>query len=46
MAKNFHKKNYINKDRDNEELDVSLVETPVVGQGLHIKTSISLELII
>ena len=44
MAKNF--KIYINKDRDNEELDVSLVETPVVGQGLHIKTSISLELII
>lgn len=45
MAKNFQKI-YINKDRDNEELDVSLVETPVVGQGLHIKTSISLELII
>ena len=44
MAKNF--KIYINKDRDNEELDVPLVETPVVGQGLGIKTSISLELII
>ena len=25
MAKNFHKKNYINKDRDNEELDVPLL---------------------